>query len=221
LLEAEGYSVVTLFDERCCGALSSHAGRLKEARASARAMSDRLELVRYDALLTTAAGCGSAIGEYGSLLAEDPKYRERAQRVSDSAVDVMVFLAQRSSPVKLGVLSRRAVYHFACHLVHGQKVGVEAVERLRSIPGLDLIELPINDLCCGSAGTFNLLQPEMARELGQRKAKSIRSFEPEIVVAGNPGCILQLQKHLGEGYQVLHPLELLRQSQLAALKEAE
>lgn len=216
LLEAEGYRVITLFDERCCGALSAHAGRLGEARTAARAMIDRLEMVEHDALLTTAAGCGSAIAEYGFLLRDDPRYRHRAQRVAESAVDAMVFLAQRPSKVKLGPIPRRAVYHYACHLVHGQKAGPEAVERLRSIPELELIELPPNDLCCGSAGTYNILQPDMAHELGRRKAGSVRSLNPDIVVAANPGCHLQLQQHLGEHYQVLHPLELLWEAHQAA-----
>ncbi len=204
LLTAAGWEVCVPRGQGCCGALHLHAGRLDEFRVMAR------ELVRVfgqdvDVVVSNAAGCGSALKEYGHWLPDD-----EAQRFAGLVKDVTEVLIDADLPFR--ELRERVTYHDACHLAHGQRVRAQPRELLRRIPGLSLVELKDSDLCCGSAGVYNLLEPEMAAELGRRKVERIRETGARIVVAGNPGCVMQIvqqAREAGLALEVLHPVELL------------
>jgi glycolate oxidase iron-sulfur subunit len=203
LLAAAGYDVVVPRDQACCGALHLHAGRLEEFRAMARLLMPAFGDV--DLVVVNAAGCGSALKEYGDWLGDDAarQFSERVRDVSEVLVDC---------ELPLGPLRETVTYHDACHLAHGQRVRAEPRDLLRRIPGLTLVDLADAELCCGSAGVYNLLQPEMAGELGRRKAARIRETGARIVAAGNPGCLMQIRQHcLAEGLavEVAHPVTLL------------
>jgi glycolate oxidase iron-sulfur subunit len=207
LLSAAGWEVVVPRGQGCCGALHLHAGRLDEFRAMARSLMATLGH-DVDIVVTTAAGCGSALKEYGHWLGD-----EEAQRFAGLVRDISEVLIDADLP--LGELRETVTYHDACHLAHGQKVRAQPRELLRRIPGLTLVELPDSDLCCGSAGVYNLLEPEMAAELGRGKLERIRETGAKIVAAGNPGCIMQIsQQALKAGLvlEVLHPVTLLSQA---------
>ncbi len=191
----------------CCGALHLHAGRLDEFRAMARSLMATLGQ-DVDIVVTNAAGCGSALKEYRHWLGD-----EEAERFAGLVRDISEVLINADLP--LGELRETVTYHDACHLAHGQRVRAQPRELLRRIPGLTLVELPDSDLCCGSAGVYNLLEPEMAAELGRRKIERIRETGAKIVAAGNPGCIMQIfQQALEAGLSVdvMHPVVLLSQA---------
>ena len=202
LLAAAGWEVLVPHGQGCCGALHLHAGRLDEfcgfARALLRAFPDDLDFV-----VANAAGCGSALKEYGHWLPEAAGFAGRVR-------DVAEVLAQAELP--LAELPVTVTYHDACHLAHGQKVRAEPRALLRRIPGLRLVELGESDLCCGSAGVYNILEPEMAGELARRKVERIRETGARIVATGNPGCLAQIageSRRQGWALEVLHPVELL------------
>ena len=203
LLAAAGYDVVVPRDQACCGALHLHAGRLEEFRAMARRLMPAFGDV--DLVVVNAAGCGSALKEYGHWLGDAAArhFSERVRDVSEVLVDC---------ELPLGALRETVTYHDACHLAHGQRVRAEPRDLLRRIPGLTLVDLVDAELCCGSAGVYNLLQPEMAGELGRRKAARIRETGARIVAAGNPGCLMQIRQHCraeGLAVEVAHPVTLL------------
>jgi glycolate oxidase iron-sulfur subunit len=203
LLAAAGYDVVVPRAQECCGALHLHAGRLDEFRA----MAGRLmpAFADVDVVVVNAAGCGSALKEYGHWLADDT-----ARLFSERVRDVSEVLAGCELP--LGPLSGTVTYHDACHLAHGQRVRAEPRALLGRIPGLTLVDLPDSELCCGSAGVYNLLEPEMAGELGRRKVARIRESGAQVVAAGNPGCLMQIRQHCeaaGLPVEVVHPVTLL------------
>ncbi len=203
LLSAAGYEVVVPRTQECCGALHLHAGRIDEFRAMARRLIPAFADV--DLVVVNAAGCGSALKEYGHWLADDAA-RSFAERVRDVS-EVLV-----GCDLPLRPLRETVTYHDACHLAHGQRIRAEPRELLRRIPGLTLVDLPDSDLCCGSAGVYNLLEPEMAGELGRRKARRIRETGARVVVAGNPGCLMQMRQHCraeGLSVEVAHPVTLL------------
>ena len=203
LLSAAGYEVVVPRTQECCGALHLHAGRIDEFRAMARRLIPAF--VDVDLVVVNAAGCGSALKEYGHWLADDAA-RFFAERVRDVS-EVLV-----GCDLPLRPLRETVTYHDACHLAHGQRIRAEPRELLRRIPGLTLVELPDSELCCGSAGVYNLLEPEMAGELGRRKARCIRETGARVVVAGNPGCLMQMRQHCraeGLSVEVAHPVTLL------------
>jgi glycolate oxidase iron-sulfur subunit len=211
LLSAAGYDVVVPPGQECCGALHLHAGRLEDFRAMARCLMPAFDDV--DLVVVNAAGCGSALKEYGHWLPEDAA-RLFALRVRD----VSEVLADADLPLR--ALPLTVTYHDACHLAHGQRVRAEPRSLLRRIPGLTLVDLPDGELCCGSAGIYNLLEPQMAGELGRRKAERIRETGARVVAAGNPGCLMQIRQHtraLGLEVEVVHPVTLLAR----ALGEAE
>jgi len=204
LLSAAGWEVVVPRGQGCCGALHLHAGRLDEFRAMARSLMATLGR-DVDIVVTNAAGCGSALKEYGHWLGD-----EEAERFAGLVKDISEVLVDADLP--LGELRETVTYHDACHLAHGQKVRAQPRELLRRIPGVTLVELPDSDLCCGSAGVYNLLEPEMAAELGRRKLERIRETGAHIVAAGNPGCIMQISQQAleaGLALQVMHPVTLL------------
>jgi glycolate oxidase iron-sulfur subunit len=204
LLSAAGWEVVVPRGQGCCGALHLHAGRLDEFRAMARSLMATLGQ-DVDMVVTNAAGCGSALKEYGHWLGD-----ERAERFAGLVKDISEVLVDADLP--LGELRETVTYHDACHLAHGQKVRAQPRELLGRIPGLTLVELKDSDLCCGSAGVYNLLEPEMAAELGRRKVERIRETGARIVATGNPGCIMQISQQALEAglvLEVMHPVTLL------------
>ena len=204
LLSAAGWDVVVPRAQGCCGALHLHAGRLDEFRRLARGLVASFP-ADLDLIVTNAAGCGSALKEYGHWLAE-----EAAQRFADKARDISEVLVDAELP--LGELRLTVAYHDACHLVHGQKVRAQPRALLRRIPGLTLVDIKDSELCCGSAGIYNLTEPAMAEELGRMKIARIRESGARILTAGNPGCLLQIARHAREAgldLEVVHPVELL------------
>jgi len=204
LLSIAGYDVVVPRAQGCCGALDLHAGRLDELRGQAMALAAAFP-PELDFIVTNAAGCGSAMKEYGHWLPGSPA-KDFALRVRD----VSEVLADAELP--LTRIDATVTYHDACHLAHGQRVRTEPRDLLRRIPGLTLVELPESDLCCGSAGVYNLFEPEMADRLLERKVARVVETGARIVATGNPGCILQIAKGLrarGITIEVVHPIELL------------
>jgi glycolate oxidase iron-sulfur subunit len=210
VLARNGVEVVIPRDQGCCGALSMHTGHADRARAFARA-NLRAFPADVDAIVTNAAGCGSGLHEYGLLFAGLPE-EEEAAALGARAVDVSVFLMQLGF-VEPGPLPAplRLAYHDACHLAHAQKVTDPPRRLLRSIPNVTLLEIPEGEICCGSAGTYNLEQPEIAAELGRRKAANLRSTGAEAVAAGNIGCMVQMRTYLKDApVRVYHTMEVLQ-----------
>jgi glycolate oxidase iron-sulfur subunit len=213
VLAAEGFEVHVPRLPRCCGALPLHAGEDPEARTLAKATIEALE--GYDTVVVNAAGCGSAMRDYGHVLRDEPDWAERAAAFAERVRDVSEFLAEAGPRAERRPVELRAAYHDACHLAHAQGVRAQPRELLRGIPGIELLEPAEWELCCGSAGIYNLVQPEPAAELGERKARNLLDTGAEAVVAGNPGCALQITAHterLGRPLPVLHPMELLARS---------
>ncbi len=204
LLSAAGYEVLVPRGQECCGALHLHAGRLAEFRRMARRFMAAWER-DLDVIVSNAAGCGSALKEYGHWLHEGD-----AEMFSNKVRDVCEVLVESDLP--LGELRETVTYHDACHLVHGQRVRSQPRELLKRIPGLRLVELADSELCCGSAGVYNLLEPRIAAELGLGKVERIRETGARIVAAGNPGCLMQIARHCraqGLEIEVMHPVSLL------------
>ena len=212
VLARAGYDVVAPRAQGCCGALHGHSGDLGEARKMARALVEMFDGAGVDIVVANAAGCGAAMKDYGYLLRDDPKWRERAEAFSARVRDVSQVVADVTWNGDLKQVSASVSYHDACHLAHGQRVRSEPRTILRQIPGLKLVELPESDLCCGSAGTYNLLQPGMANRLLARKVDRIRQADTDFVAAGNIGCLLQIQHGLqqaGLRTRAVHPVELI------------
>jgi glycolate oxidase iron-sulfur subunit len=213
VLAAEGFEVHAPRLPRCCGALPMHAGEDVQARELAKATIEALE--RYETVVVNAAGCGSAMKDYGHVLRDEPAWAERAAAFAARVRDVSEFLADVEPRAERRPLAMKIAYHDACHLAHAQGVRAQPRELLRGIPGLELVEPAEWELCCGSAGIYNLVQPQPAAELGERKARNLLDTGAEAVVAGNPGCALQISAHterLGRPLPVLHPMELLARS---------
>jgi glycolate oxidase iron-sulfur subunit len=210
VLVRHGVEVVVLRDQGCCGALVHHIGREEQAKAQAKrnidvwmaAMSEQ----PLDAIVINASGCGTMVKDYGHLLSEDPHYAEPARMVSALAVDVTEFIQQIGLAAPVHWTDLRVAYHSACSLQHGQRVNSQPRELLQEA-GYTLLEIPEGHICCGSAGTYNILQPELASELRARKLENIGSVSPDVVAAGNIGCITQLQKE--GGIPIVHTVELL------------
>jgi len=212
VLAAEGCEVVAPKAQPCCGALLVHAGEEKQAVQLARQTIDAFEKAQVDAVIINAAGCGSNVKEYGHLLRDDPEYAERAKAFAAKCRDVSEFLAELEPRATCHALALRVAYHDACHLQHAQGVRSQPRTVLGRIPQLEVLEIPEAAICCGSAGIYNLVQPEAATELGDRKASHIAALEADIVVSANPGCLLQLQSALaraGRKLPVRHFIELL------------
>jgi len=212
VLAAEGCEVVAPKAQPCCGALLVHAGEEEQAVQLARQTIDAFEKAQVDAVIINAAGCGSNVKEYGHLLRDDPEYSERAKAFAAKCRDVSEFLAELEPRATHHALPLRVAYHDACHLQHAQGVRSQPRTVLGRIPQLELLEIPEAAICCGSAGIYNLVQPEAATELGDRKASHIAALEADLVVSANPGCLLQLQSALaraGRKLPVRHFVELL------------
>jgi glycolate oxidase iron-sulfur subunit len=211
LLVLAGYRVLVPRAQVCCGALLAHLGETAETERRARRNVNVFLRAECDFVVTNAAGCGAMMREYGRWLEADPHYANAAKRLALKVRDVSELLAAVPLAPKHAIHARVA-YHDACHLAHGQGVRSEPRALLRSVPGLELVELSDGELCCGSAGTYNLTEPEMAWRLGARKADAVLASRAEMVAAGNPGCILQIRAALrlrGHDLPVLHPVEIL------------
>ena len=217
LLSLAGYEVVVPRGQGCCGALGLHGGRLDEFRAQATALAAAFG-PDVDLVVTNAAGCGSAMKEYGHWLPDSPAARSLAARTRDVS-EVLV-----TAELPLGRLDVTVTYHEPCHLAHGQRIRKEPRDLLRRIPGLTLVELAESDFCCGSAGIYNLLEPAMAETLLDRKVARILDTGAGVVASGNPGCLMQIAKGLrdrGASVEVVHPIELLARAarETDAMKE--
>ncbi|HKP90764.1 MAG TPA: (Fe-S)-binding protein, partial [Thermoleophilaceae bacterium] len=213
VLAAEGYEVAAPDVPRCCGALQLHSGDDGPARDLARRTIEAFD--DCDLVAVNAAGCGSAMKDYGHLLRDDPEWAERAAAFSARVRDVSELLSGGAPRAPRHPLPMRVAYHDACHLAHAQAVRSEPRGLLRDIPGLELVEPADWEICCGSAGIWNLVNPEPAAELGRRKARNLLDTGADTVAAGNPGCALQIALHaerLGRELRVVHPVELLDMS---------
>ncbi|MEY3082728.1 MAG: glycolate oxidase subunit GlcF [Pseudomonadota bacterium] len=204
LLNRLGFEVVVSGEEACCGSLTHHMGKEADALARARRSVDQWTKADVDAVIVTASGCGTTIKDYGHMLRLDPAYAEKAKAISAKAKDVTEFLVAQNLPEAKGGL--RLAYHSACSMQHGQKIKNEPQKLLRRA-GFTVMEVPEGHLCCGSAGTYNILQPELATKLRDRKVANIESLEPQAVATGNIGCITQIG--LGTQIPIVHTVELL------------
>ena len=207
VLAAEGWEVHAPRRPRCCGALQLHTGVEDEARELAKATIDAYE--EFDQVVVNVAGCGSAMKEYGYLFEGD----ERAAAFSAKVLDVHELLAAHEPRAERRPLRMTVAYHDACHLAHAQQVRSQPRELLRGIPELELVEPAEWELCCGSAGIYNLVQPEPAAELGRRKAANLQATGAEAIAAANPGCAIQISAHMnGAEVPIYHPMTLLDHS---------
>lgn len=212
VLSENGCEIVVPSVQGCCGALSVHSGRLSEGRDFARDTISTFENLDVDALIINSAGCGSTVKDYGEILTEDEAFSERAEALSGMTKDVMEFLSEIGLTGELKELNLRVTYQDACHLGHAQRVKQEPREVMSKIPGLELVEMPESDVCCGSAGIYNLVQPEMSLDLLQRKTENLSTVHVDYITAGNPGCLLQIKKGIdkrGLNIKTAHPIELL------------
>jgi glycolate oxidase iron-sulfur subunit len=208
VLTAHGCEVRIPPRQGCCGALELHSGRERAAVARARTLIVQLDIDDDTLVAVNSAGCGSTLKEYGLLLPDDPAAAAFATRVRD----VSEILADLSpTPGALQPLPLRVAYHDACHLAHAQGIRAQPRTILSRIPGVDLVPLAEADMCCGSAGIYNLLEPRPAADLGRRKAEHVRTAHPDALAAANPGCLLQISAHLrgSDGVPTFHPVELL------------
>jgi glycolate oxidase iron-sulfur subunit len=213
VLTSEGCEVHAPRTQGCCGALALHAGEDASARQFARQLIEAFERSPVDVIAVNAAGCGSAMKEYGHLLRDDPAWAARARTFAGKVKDVTeIFAGLEPARVPRRRMDVRVAYHDACHLAHAQGVRREPRALLASIPGVTVVPIAESDICCGSAGIFNLVQPEMAAALGERKARHIHDTLADLVVTSNPGCILQIRAaaaRAGHPIRVAHIVELL------------
>ena len=208
VLAAEGCDVIVPRGQGCCGALSMHAGREEESLRFARDLIERFSREPVDAVVINAAGCGSHLKDYARLFPDDPRAREFAAKVRD----VNELLAALEPRALRRPLQLRVAMHDACHLVHAQRIKAQPRKLLGAIPGLTMVEVPDSEQCCGSAGIYNLVQPESAEQIGQRKVDNVLSTRAELLASANPGCTLQIQKILrerGKRLPAAHPIEIL------------
>jgi len=215
VLTANGCEVVVPKSQGCCAALTHHQGQEEQTKVLARQLIDSFADADIDFFLVNASGCGHTLKEYGSILADDPNYREKAKKFAAKVRDVQEFLAQVGLTAKLSPLQEEPleiVYQDACHMIHGQKISVQPRQLLRQIPGVKLREPVDAALCCGSAGVYNILQPDVANELGQQKVQNLTQTGASVIASANIGCFVQISRHLqlqGKDVPVLHPMQLL------------
>lgn len=196
----------------CCGALSLHSGRMDEARQFARKLIDEFSKHEFDYIIVNSAGCGSSMKEYSELLKDDTEYSDKAKEFSLKTKDIMEFISEIGLDAKLKEVNKKLTYQDACHVAHGQKITTQPRELLKQIPGIEFCELKESDMCCGSAGIYNLVQPEMSQKLLNRKVLNIKDIKPDILTAANPGCLLQITSGLnkeGINIETAHPIELI------------
>ncbi len=212
VLQKNGCEVVIPGEQTCCGALHVHSGLKEEARVLARRNIDAVLPGNFDAVITNAAGCGSTLKEYHELLEHDGAYAGKARRFVALMKDVNEFLASIELNRNLGPVNATVTYQDSCHLAHGQRVRIPPRQLLRGVPGLVFREMPLSDLCCGSAGIYNVVQNEMATEILRRKMDMVNATGAEVIATANPGCLLQLQagtRLFGRKQRVAHVVEIL------------
>lgn len=215
VLAQNGCEVFTPPRQNCCGSLHAHNGEWELAKGLARLNIEQFPPDEFDAIITNAAGCGSHLKHYATLLADDPEYLHRAEEWDRKVKDIHEWLAQIGVQAPAKSCEQTVTYHEACHLCHGQKITAQPRKILGSIPGLKLVELPESTWCCGSAGIYNLIQPEMANELLDRKVQRIKMTGAMTVATGNPGCLLQIMngaRKQGLRLRVVHPITLLAEA---------
>jgi glycolate oxidase iron-sulfur subunit len=212
VLTANGCEVVVPDQQFCCGALAAHAGEREAARSLARRNIPAFEKESFDAIVTNAAGCGATLKEYDRLFSpEEPEY-ERTLAFREKVRDVTEFLAALGLSVRLRQLAVRVTYQDSCHLLHGQKIREAPRQLLRAIPGLEFIELPYSDICCGSAGTYNLTETKASLDLLDEKMRYAKDTGARVIATANPGCLLQMRAGVEihkTGQEVLHVVEIL------------
>jgi len=212
VLAKNGWDVVAPAGQGCCGALHAHSGDHAGALELARRTIATFDAAGVEAVVVNASGCGAHMKAYGTLLADDPEWAERARRFAAGVRDVSELLASAPLRGPLSSVPMTVTYHDPCHVVHGQKIRSAPRALLAQVPGLRLFDLPESDWCCGSAGIYNLTQPEMAGRLLRRKVRHVVGTGASAVVTANPGCILQIQQGLreaGSPVEVLHLVEIL------------
>ena len=216
VLARNGCEVITPPEQNCCGSLHAHNGEWEMAQGLARKSIDQFPPEQFDAIITNAAGCGSHLKHYAKLLADDPAYHKRAELWDAKVKDIHEWLAQigiQSPPANQD--PQTVTYHEACHLCHGQKITSQPRQLLRTIPNLNLVELPESTWCCGSAGIYNLIQPKMANELLDRKLEHIKTTGALIVATGNPGCLAHMTngaRRQNLPLRMVHPITLLAEA---------
>jgi glycolate oxidase iron-sulfur subunit len=212
VLQRNGCEVVLPGSQVCCGALHVHSGLQKEAESLARKNIDAIETGIFDAIITNAAGCGSTLKEYDELLKHDSTYYDKAKNFTARMKDVTEFLASIELNRSMGPLDVVATYQDSCHLAHGQKIKAAPRKLLKAVPGLTFREMPMADLCCGSAGIYNIVQNGMAMQILEHKMSYVATTKASLIVTANPGCMLQLAagaKLYGNGQRVAHVVEVL------------
>ncbi len=212
VLQRNGCEVVVPNGQGCCGALHLHAGEREEARKLARNNIDAILAGGFDAIITNAAGCGSTLKEYGELLEDLPEYAAKAKQFSGLMRDITEFLSGLELNPKMGRVDAVVTYQDSCHLAHGQKVRVSPRQLLGAVPGVRFREMMGSDICCGSAGVYNVVQNEMAMQILRHKMETVNATQAEIIATANPGCMLQLQAGVrvhGNGQRVMHVVEVL------------
>jgi glycolate oxidase iron-sulfur subunit len=212
LLNLAGCEVVTPPTQGCCGALYAHSGQLELARECARRNIEAFEKQNLDAIIINAAGCGSTLKEYGQLLHGDSEWEERGKQFSAKVKDITEWMAPRIAECRFETTDTKVTYHDACHLAHAQRITKPPREIVKAVAGKNFVELPESDVCCGSAGTYNLTEPEMAERLQNRKIENILKTGAKIVVTSNPGCLLQIQaglKKAGAQVEAIHIADYL------------
>jgi glycolate oxidase iron-sulfur subunit len=212
VLTANGCEVVVPSAQLCCGALAAHAGVRETARGLARKNMKAFDNGEFDAILTNAAGCGSTLKEYDHLFSPNEPEHAAAEAFRSKVRDVTEFLAGLGLSTKLKPLATRVTYQDSCHLLHGQKVREAPRQLLRAIPGVDFVELPYSDICCGSAGVYNVTQTDASMELLAEKMEFAKKTRAQVIATANPGCLLQMRAGIdihGTGQEVLHVVELL------------
>lgn len=217
VLARNGCEVITPRGQQCCGSLHGHNGELELARRLARTAIDQFPPAQFDAIITNAGGCGSHLKHYANLLRDDAEYVERARLWDAKVKDIHEWLVEIGfrAPHLDRAPAERTTYHESCHLCHGQRITSQPRELLRSLSSVNLVELPESSWCCGSAGIYNIIQPEMADQLLDRKLNHIKSTGATVVATGNPGCLLQVvngAKQRDMPLRVVHPVTLLAEA---------
>ena len=214
VLAKNGVSVVIPEKQKCCGALHAHAGRLDEARELARRNIDAMLDDSVDAIVTNAAGCGGTLKEYGDLLKDDPEYAEKAKQFVAKMRDINEYLAEIGPIPPTKPLNQRVTYQDPCHLAHAQKIRSAPRQLLKAI-GAELVEMPNSDLCCGSAGVYNVVQNSLSMKILESKMDDVSSVEADIIATANVGCMLQLRagvEQRGLNRRVVHVVELMNEA---------
>jgi glycolate oxidase iron-sulfur subunit len=212
VLQANGCEVAVPAGQVCCGALPNHAGVRDVARDLSRANLSAFAVDDFDAIITNAAGCGSTLKEYTHLFADSDLSHEQAAKFAAKMRDVTEFLAELGITAKLNKVPLRVTYQDSCHLAHGQKIREAPRKLIRAVPGVEFVEMPLADQCCGSAGVYNVTETKASLELLDRKMDSLKQTHAQAIITANPGCILQLR--VGSAIhntqqEVLHVVELL------------